>query len=382
MVNKLVFTIAERNLMSRNVRPLTADEPLNHLAELGAAIYGKEATLANEQYLDWKFHRNPYDTIVVLCEIDYQPVGCAALIGVPMKIKNTVCKGAIAGDHMVHPNHRRQGIFVDVTRESFKLASDIAFAHGSQELDSPTVRGVTKHLGFIIVGNFPILKRYLSSLSGLANLWVYDRPSPGNVLRYLGSLAELVWISLAQTIISATHTSRKEDISDVTQRIIVRETDLHFKEEFDQLWEEVGPSLAIAVERRKEYLNWRYANPCASYKSLRADVNGKLRGFLVFAYDNNKAFKTARILDLLFASPEVGRALVEACIRRAKQDGAHVLKLYKNKLSTQLSGPLGLVEGWSQNHVVAKIIRSDVPEEVVSDISNWFLTGTDIEDGI
>jgi hypothetical protein len=368
--------------MSRNVRPVTPDEPLTHLAELGAAIYGKEAALANEQYLDWKFHRNPYGTTVVICEIDNKTVGCAALIGVPMKIKNTICKGAIAGDHMAHPQYRRQGIFVDVTRESFKLGSDIAFAHGSQELDSPTVRGITKHLGFIIVGNFPVLKRYISSLSGLAHLWVYDRLTPGHLLRYLGSFAELVWITLAQTTISAIYTSGNENKSDATQRIIVRETDLQFKDEFDRLWEEVGPSFTIAVERRKEYLNWRYANPCASYRILRADVGGKLRGFIVFAYDNTKAFKTARVLDLLFASPNVGIALVEACMREAKEDGAHVLKLYKNKLTGHLSRPLGLVEAWSQNHVVAKIVKSDVPEEVVSDISNWFLTGTDIEDGI
>lgn len=368
--------------MSRIVRPLAADEPLEHVAELGVATYGKEEPLANEQYLDWKFHRNPYGTIVVLCEVDHQAVGCAALIGVRLKIVDIVCNGAIAGDHMVHPDYRRQGIFVDVTHESFKLASEIALAYGSQDLHSPTVLGITKHLGFIIVGNVQILKRYLSPLSGLANLWVYDRLALGSLFRYLGSLAELAWVTLVQTLISATRTSGNEHISEVPQKIVIRETDQQFTEEYDQLWEEVGPSFPIAVERRKEYLNWRYANPCASYNFLRADVDGKLRGFLVFAYNDLKGFKTARILDLLFAGPEVGIALMEACICRAKQDKAHVLKLYKNKLTTHLSRPLGLVEAWTQNHVVAKIVKPNVPEGIISDISNWFLTGTDIEDGI
>jgi hypothetical protein len=363
------------------VRPLTPDERLEPVAELGAATYGKEAPLANVQYLNWKFRRNPYGTVVALCWANDQVVGCGALIGVPMKIGGAVCKSAIGGDHMVHPDYRRQMIFVDVTRESFRLISDIVLAYGTRDLRSPTIRGITKHLGFVVVGDVPVLKRYLSPLSCLANLWVYDKITLRNFFRYLGSLAELTWITLVQTVISATHGAGKEHAPGLTDRIAVRETDGQFGEEFDQLWEEVGPSLTIAVERRKQYLSWRYANPCASYHILRADEGGKLRGFLVFAYQDRKAFRTVRVLDLIFASPEVGTALVHACISRGREDKAHVLKLYKNRLTIQLSRPLGLVKAWIPNHIVARIVASDLPEGIILDISNWFLTGTDIEDG-
>jgi hypothetical protein len=184
---------------------------------------------------------------------------------------------------------------------------------------------------------------------------------------------------LVETVISATHGPGNEHTHGVGEMVVVRETDRQFGEEFDRLWEEVARSLTVAVERRKEYLNWRYANPCASYHILRADVDGRLRGFLVFVYQNRKALRTVRVLDLLFASPEVGTRLVEACISRAKEDKAHVLKLYKNRLTKDLSGSLGLVEAWIPNHIVARIGASDL-QEIILDISNWFLTGADIED--
>jgi hypothetical protein len=351
------------------------------VAELGVATYGQAEPLANLKYLDWKFRRNPYGTIVALCWVDHKAVGCGALIGVPMKIGSIVRKSTIGGDHMVHPDYRRQMIFVDVTRESFKLATNVALTYGTRDLRSPTILGVTKHLGFKVVGEVPVLKRYLTPMSCLADLWVYDKVTLRNLYRYLGSLADLAWISLVQTTISATHPAREKAESNVGERIVVRESDLHFGEEFDRLWEAVQSALPIAVERKKEYLNWRYANPCGYYHVFRAEVDGQLRGFLVLAYHTRRALKTARVLDILSTDPQVGTALVRACIHRAKQDRAHVIKLYKNKLTTNLSRSLGLVEAWVPNHIVCRIVATDLPEDLILDISNWFLTGSDIEDG-
>jgi GNAT superfamily N-acetyltransferase len=122
--------------VSRKVRSLTANEPLELLAELAEATYGKDEPLANVRYLDWKFRKNPYGTIVELCEADHQALGCGALVKVPMKISNTVLQGAMGGDIMVHPDYRHQGIFVGLAQEGFKLASDIALTYATRDLRS------------------------------------------------------------------------------------------------------------------------------------------------------------------------------------------------------------------------------------------------------
>jgi GNAT superfamily N-acetyltransferase len=351
---------------------------LNQVAELGAATYGGQVPLARLEYLNWKFHGNPYGTVAVVCEVDHRVVGCGALTHVPMRIEHVSYEGGIGADTMVHPDYRTQGIAGVVTYESLKYAGSAAIAYGIHNARSPTVVGLTKHMEFVVVGEVRYLKKYLSPLSALVNLRVSDR----NFVRHLGYLAELAWITLAQTMTSITSTSGNRHASGADEGIVVRQASLRFEEEFDRLWEEVAPSLTVAVERRKEYLNWRYANPCGNYLVLRADLDGKLRGFCVLAYENREGLKTARIIDLLFATAEAGNALVDACIRRSRQDKAQVLKLYRNLLTEKLSRGLRLIKGWGRSTVIARCTGTNIPRDIVSDISNWFLTGADIEDGL
>jgi hypothetical protein len=294
-----------------------------------------------------------------------------------MKIGPLSLEGGIGADTMVHPDFRLQGIAGVVTYESLKLASGVAVAYGIHEAQSATVLGLTQHLDFQVVGGVRYFKKYLSPLSVFARLGAYERDR----FRRLGYFAELVWITLAQHMYAAAYGLRGRKHT-VNNEVTVRESNLQFGDEFDLLWEEVAPSLTIAVERRKEYLKWRYANPSGNYRFFRADCGGKLRGYCIFVYENRGGVKTARIVDLLFATVDAGASLLEACIRRSKQDGAHVLKMYRNQLSEQVSRESGLIEGWGRSTVIARTIESNVPRNIVSEIRNWFLTGTDIEDGL
>jgi hypothetical protein len=157
---------------------------------------------------------------------------------------------------------------------------------------------------------------------------------------------------------------------------------LVFDGEFDRLWREAQESFSVAVVRSKQYLNWRYANPSATYIGLRADLEGRLCGYCVVSYLSTGKLKTAWVADLLFTVPQVGAALLQQILRRTKQDGADVVIMWDGKDIRGYCRHLGFRKSWLNQRLCISIQPPHLPDEFIGDISNWYLTVADTEDWI
>jgi hypothetical protein len=373
--------VQESDLPQWTVRSFRGPEDIVPIAELARAVYGSHAPLASPAYLEWKFMKNPVSPVIAVCDAGGKIVGCGALIPLFMKIDNLTRCCAIAGESMVHPSFRRQGIFVAVTGRSLEWARDVfSVVYGTKNVRSPTIRGVVKYLGFKLPGDIVVLRRYISTLTCLMNLWTYPTFTIRNLVNYLGSLMQLISISLSTRVSGLFARSMRSDADNDFEVSEIKP--LVFGDEFDRLWEEVRQAFPIAVVRTKDFLNWRYSNPNATYVGYRVSKRGLLLGYCVFTYTIIGKLKIARVIDLLAVNSKTAKALVQRSVWRAKQDQVHILTIYKTKQIETIYRGLLLGRSWSTKPLTVRLNGSEIPEETVLNISNWYLTGMDIEDGI
>jgi GNAT superfamily N-acetyltransferase len=364
------------------MRPLRNDD-LQRVAELAQAVYGGDA-LTNVSYLDWKFNRNPSGkAIVVVCECQDRIIGIIALVPQVLKIGSSTWLGSWGSDLMVDPQFRRQGIFLALMRSVFERGNkEVAFVYGTRDLKSPTVRGLMKYYEYRYLCDVTVLRKYLRVLSSIEALWVFPRPTPTSLVRYVASLTQLVSSVVIGNLSSLiNYPMRFHNPSKAGEAILVGKMDrLVFGKEFDGLWEEVKDSFTIAVVKNNAYLNWRYANPAAHYVGFRADDRGVLRGYAVLAYTMEGKLKTASVVDLVAASSEIASKLMEECVRSAKQDQAHVIKMWETKETGTFARQLGLSKAWRKQPLLMRIHDSKLPKDVVGSIANWYVNIGDTED--
>ena len=373
------------------VRRFRASEDFGAITELGRAVYPEavypdapERLSRDKAYLNWKYADNPQGTYMAVCEAEGKIVGFQALIPILVKVDGALSRWAWGGDLMVHPQFRRQGIFLAIKHCTHEEAKrDISVVFGAGSLKTPTSRGILKYLGYEHLSDVPRLKRYLSPLSTFRSLSIQGKITVGNLGNYLGSVAELISITLQGNLLNTLPSRQSNHTYDEGQQIHLREIKpFCFGSEFDRLWNEVNKSLPIAVVRSKEYLNWRYANPCATYVGFRADKDGCLCGYSIIAYGTSGKLKIAWVADLLAKKPTISSILLRECLRRAKEDNANVVIMYDNRELGNLSRSLGLVRAWRKNPMVAYLDDPKLPRDLIGDINNWYVTVGDTDDWI
>jgi GNAT superfamily N-acetyltransferase len=362
-------------LTSEDFRPVT---------ELAHGVYPNGGSSSDPAYLNWKYRENPQGAYMAVCEDEGQIIGFQALTPILVKVNHVLSRWAWGGDLMVHPQFRRQGIFLAMKRCTHQEAKgDISVVFATGSLKTPTARGVLKHLGYEHLGDIPRLKRYISLLSALHSLSIQGKITVTSLCNYLGSIAELFSITLLGDLLNNFSRRELNHIHDEEEQIHLREIKpLRFGAEFDELWNEVNESLPIAVVRSKEYLNWRYANPCATYVGFRADKDGALCGYSIIAYETSGKLKIAWVADLLAKKPTIASMLLRICLQRAKQDNAHVVIMYDNGEAECLPRNLKLVRAWSKTPMIVRFDDPQLPKDLVRDVNNWYVTVGDTDDWI
>ncbi|MFW5977721.1 MAG: GNAT family N-acetyltransferase, partial [Halohasta sp.] len=228
-------------------------EAFYHLYE---SVFGHPAT---DEWFEWRFVETPAadDIPIFVAESDGELVGARPFLCFEMATGRRRLLGVQTCDTMVHPDHRRQGLFTRMTERAYDR-------YGSRE--EPVVQfsvpnqysrpGYLK-LGCAVVGPFALSHRIHrpESLVGddrLARLAGAGRP----ILR--------LYTTARQRLATPT---AGEDVS-------VRCHDRVPSGTFERLYESAVPNRIHAVRNRAFY-EWRFDNPRWTYRAYTAHRNGE-----------------------------------------------------------------------------------------------------------
>ena len=209
--------------------------------------------------------------------------------------------GAQSVDTMTASDFRRQGIFEDLARRTFKKARDlwIELVYGFPNRNS--YQGFVKKLDFVSVA--PV--RELCFRLDWHRFIEARRPQ---------SIAK----SLADEYLGLLRASdglrgRNEPIAEFTK-------------EHDDFWREASETVRLGVAKTADYLNWRYrAFPDASYRILETRAEGVVKGFAVWTVSG----PLATLVDLVASSDGVAGHLLQSIMRNARAVGCRYLRAWE-----------------------------------------------------
>lgn len=261
------------------------------ILDLFEAVWGERRS---EAWFEWKYRSNPYvDHVPVMVVVDDRGnlVGARPLFVVPLGIAGERVLALQPGDTMVHPDHRRRGLFTRMTERTIDRYRDHEAALFFNFPNSKSRPGYMK-LGWRTVG--PVSTYYRIQQP---STWLETDGLLGRAIEPVADAAAAV----GTRIVDATapsgggSTIRRHDTIPTTL--------------LASLYDRAPPSGIHAV-RDDDYVRWRYGNPQWSYRTYVARKDGTAIAAAVVAMPDDG--ETVRITDLVPPKP-TDSALAALC---------------------------------------------------------------------
>jgi hypothetical protein len=288
----------------------------------------------------WKFQDNPLGkSIIVVGEIDNEIVAHIAAIPVGIKFgnQNFICYQSL--DSMSDPQVNKKLIFPRVFKEmqeKIKSMQQIHFGFPNNKAHSLLTN---KRIGEVDIGKLDVYSVELSILSSLF-------PVIGQ---------------------------RKFNLLEINE----------FDDRFTRLWERLSVIYKIAIIREKRYLNWRYLyKPDNDYKIFALGKN-EIIGYIVLKVFESNGLKIGSIIDLLaHREPTVYSGILSNALAYLNSRKVDLVVCYhKDKFLKQYLSGFGFAPTserdycgvFAQMRLIGSNFSSQVPNELFSGESNWFL---------
>ncbi len=175
---------------------------------------------------------------------------------------------------------------------------------------------------YLVTGNPIVIKDFMRSKNynlfpiSLVNLVkIKDIDQQLQVMHVKNSLLKKLGFHAAKILNDIANTIRGSE--SVKQDLTIAETD-NFNERINVFWEEVSKQYDFIVERRRDYLNWRYCDPrCGDFIIKIAEYEGQILGYSVLRINRYlRDYPVGYIVDLLTlpSRPDVSEALAADAI--------------------------------------------------------------------
>jgi len=254
----------------------------------------------------WKYQDKVLDRkIISVAEINNKIIGSThpRLLKIKMFDKIVLC--SLGGDVAVHLDFRNIGVWKNL-----------------REFSNEAKKKAGVQYSYLVTGNPIVIKAFMrsknynlfpTSLVNLVRIKDIDQqlqmmPAKNSSLKKLGFHAAKILNDISNTI----HGSES-----VKQDLTIAETD-NFDERINGFWEEVSNQYDFIVERRRDYLNWRYCDPrCGDFIIKIAEYEGQILGYSVLRINRFLIdYPVGYIVDLLTLSnrPDVSEALAADAI--------------------------------------------------------------------
>lgn len=329
----------------------------------------------------WECRKNPNGHFTMVAEHNGQIVGHMSLVLYHMKVGNDIVTGSQAVDLIVHPSFRGRGIFLTLGKKLLNEAGEKGIVVSYGFPNKPAHSGHLKY-GWFDVCNVPNFTKFLDTYIALNHYLAGYKPiSLLNRSKVSKSLLEIVlrvtslFINLFVSLLA-----KGESVSYLKECSIKRVT--RFDRRFDDFWKNVSENYRIAVVREHEYLNWRYfSKPNTQYMVFVAEGKSKILGYIILQVKK----KAGYIIDI-FAYPDgrVIASLLSETLRYFKRErvGWVTCLTTGSILLYRVLRERGFIPIPSECPLIARINSPQIPEKLIRDTSNWYITmGDSIDRG-
>ncbi|GAA0662679.1 GNAT family N-acetyltransferase [Natronoarchaeum mannanilyticum] len=258
------------------------------VASLYETVFGDERT---ERWFDWKFRENPFvDHVPITLAVDPDDgvVGARPMFALPMAVGRTEFLALQPCDAMVHPDHRRQGLFTRMTERAIDRYDDHEAALFFNFPNEQSAAGNRK-LGWRDVGALTTYYRVQSPRA-----WV--DPDGG---------VETV-AATAVDVVATGYLRARDALAPSVEGVTIARRPEPPAELLASLYRSAVPTGFHSV-RNEAYVRWRYRNPRWSYRTYvaRDDADRPLAAAVV-GRKSAGGTTAVRLTDVVPTPPDEG----------------------------------------------------------------------------
>lgn len=298
------------------IRLIDKDKEIDAFRELFESVFNEKMTT---KLWKWKYLENPMTSnqpLIYITEHERKMVGARPLLPTRMKFGNKVLKAAQPCDTMVHPEHRRKGLFTKMANFAIKDAKKrgCVLFYGFPNQLVGKIYKKSKLPGWKIISKKDFSYK-ISSAEKVVASQISDkflRNIAGMVLRFLSS---------RKSKLPSITPAKSYDINE--EKMIA--------EEFYELWKRFSGNLKISTVRNKEYLDWRFLkHPENDYRFFTARKNKELLGYFVTNTAKNRNLVEGRIVDYIIRDDgkEVFLSLLLETLEKFKKEGCDLVSTW------------------------------------------------------
>jgi len=310
----------------------------------------------------WMYKDNPAGSgRIWLAEYNNKIVGHYAIVPVRLAIAGKTVLASQAMDALTHPDYRRQRIFESLASKVFSEAAKdgIHIVYGfPNQFSYP---GHINKLDWFNIANMQLMLKPLNWKNAISVMT--KNTALGAILSPLATLL-CNKAFLMRNKVNAVEGLTVNEIASFDQR-------------FDMLWPRVANQFQIMVERKSDYLKWRYGAPETNYSIFIAEKHSEIWGYLVSKHLVVDGIKVNLVFDMLARSEEVLHCLIAKAIRDCQENGVALIQyqLAANEVYQRVLRRNGFISlPFSKgNHFCAYSSSTDISKQFLGNPRNWFV---------
>ncbi len=331
------------------------------------------------EWFDWKYVSNPYvDHVpIVVATADGDLVGARSFFALPMVVDGERYPALQPCDTMVHPDHRRQGLFTRMTERAIDRYESRERAFFFNFPNEVTLQGNRK-LGWRRVGTVPVAYR----VEQVTPLLAAQTTVPGH--RLAGSVA---------TGLVSAHNRLRDRRETTSAGVSVRYEESVPVETLAALYADTAPA-TIHAHRDPAFYRWRLSNPNWNYSAFVGESGSERAALVVARTPPGKLYgpETTRVADVVPLTDHEGREQLLGALLAEVRASYPSSDLFV--APSTIPGPVLRAQGFYREgepplsylrdgraHLV-RALDSWAPEDVsLTDAENWSTTFLELDTG-
>jgi GNAT superfamily N-acetyltransferase len=324
-------------------------------------------------YWKWKYIENPFGSIIVVADWEGKIVGVVHRLNLNIKIEENTLSD-YGDDVTVHPDYRKKGIYKNMINYTEKLSKEKKIALNFGISISDYTVSMAEREGYVF---FPFS---ISHMLQIRDIKTHFRMRPAKY-----NLVAIYGFSLFKLLNRIKNSLRQTELQSEFKIVNISK----FDERINEFWEKIKEDYHFIIEKKQEYLNWRYFDPRSSNKGRyfvkQVEKYRKILGYIVLETKEKDDYYEGYVVDLLALPGRIDVArklLVEACsfFQESNINVVHY-RVVKNHPYQALFCELGFIEVPSkflmsykmfQDKEKMKIINESSPSQIYFNYGDYY----------